>query len=147
MKSAIENLFDEYHKKNDTSLSLKEFESLLKLFPSILVCMSDGKLDPGEKEGLLKNAYALTYAFDDLDEKQQVALYKKFVSEIFYLIDTVEEWRDEFLAVIRFELMRNPSDKEYIMESLYLFANIDDGISIEEQLMIDVLVNDLQLAS
>jgi hypothetical protein len=146
MKSAIENLFEDYQKKHDTSLSLQEFEALLKLFPSLLVCMSDGKLDPGEKEGLLKNAYALTYTFENLDEEEQVNLYKKFVSELFYLIDHLDLWKEAFLSVIRFELLKNPEDKEYIMESLYLFANIDDGISIEEQLMIDVLVNDLQLA-
>lgn len=147
MKSAIENLFEEYQNKHNSCVNLTEFEMLLKLFPSVMVCMSDGKLNPGEKEGLLQNAYSLTYNFDDLNEKQQIDLYKRFVSELFYLIDHIDQWKDAFLSVIKLELLEKPDDKEYILESLYLFANIDDGISIVEQITIDSLVHELQLAS
>jgi hypothetical protein len=147
MNTQVQKLFIQYAEIHPTKLNVSQFSLLLKLFPSLIVCMSDGRLDPGEKEGLLKNLYTMTFSFEELTGKEQIDLYKNFVSDVFYQLNHLDELKHSFLETIKVDLLEHPADKEFIYESLYLFANINKGISIEEQLTIDLLVNDLRLAS
>ena len=85
MKSQIEILYHEYHKNRNIQLNLEQFIYIASLFPSLLVCMSDGKLDKEEWEGVLAitDGLAQNYAADNITvseeelARMQVQLVKK----------------------------------------------------------------------
>jgi tellurite resistance protein len=145
MKSVTQNLFEEYQKNRSTKFTIEQFRILLRLFPSLLVCMSDGNFNEEEKRGMLQNIQSNRQLFDQQDELEKDRLLGEIVGEMNYLAKDYLQWKELFLTAVRYELIRDPEEKEFILESLYLFANIHDGICIEEQLLIDELVNDLHL--
>jgi hypothetical protein len=145
MKSVTQNLFEVYQKNRATHFSLEQFRILLRLFPSLLVCMSDGKFDEEEKNGMRQNIQSNLLSFEHLDKTRLDQLTNEIFDEMIYLSKESAQWKDHFLTAVRYELINDPEDKEFILESLYLFANINEGICIEEQLLIDELVNELHL--
>lgn len=145
MKSVTENLFEEYQKIRSSELSLVQFKILMRLYPSLLVCMSDGQYNTEEQIGMHQNLRSHVELLDLASREEKEKMFLKLRDEMEYLSGQVDCWKNQFLSAIRFELMMDPEDKEFIMESLYLFANIHDGICIEEQLQIDELVNELHL--
>ena len=147
MKSLTKNLFEEYRNYRSSQLTLDQFKVLLRLFPSLLVCLSDGKFDEEERKGMRQN---MLTQLTDLESKVGEDVLKVITLlsiEMDYLAAHFIQWKEAFLSAVLYELMKNPDDKEYIFESLYLFANIHNGICIQEQLQIDELVNHLSLVS
>jgi hypothetical protein len=147
MKSITEKLFEEYQEIRATDLTFNQFRILVRFFPSILVCMSDNKMNQEEWIGMLQNVKGLILSFEDLSQNEKDSLYRELLNEIMYLAQFSVQWKAAFLSAIRFELTCDPGDKEFILESMYLFANIHEGICVEEQLMIDELVNELHLSA
>lgn len=147
MKSLTKNLFEEYRNYRSSQLTLDQFKVLLRLFPSLLVCLSDGKFDEEERKGMRQNMLTHLTGLESKVGEDVLKVITLLSIEMDYLAAHFIQWKEAFLSAVRYELMKNPDDKEYIFESLYLFANIHNGICIQEQLQIDELVNHLSLVS
>ena len=50
MSNQVDLLYEEYKKSRKISLNREQFSYLTKLYPALLVCMSDGVLDEEEWE-------------------------------------------------------------------------------------------------
>lgn len=146
MKSQAELLFDEYRKVRKIDLTLPQFTYLLNLYPSLIVCMSDGVLDKEEWEGVDKLAKGLTLNFNDgLSPDESDKMEQKFRTEFMYLLENIEKWQKKFLNALKNHIQNSKLDKEFVLESMYLFANAADGISDVEQDAIDMLADRLAL--
>ncbi|MDP4680810.1 MAG: hypothetical protein NWS46_10635 [Cyclobacteriaceae bacterium] len=145
MGDQIDLLFEEYKKSRHTKLDREQFAYLTKLYPALLICMSDGVLDDEEWEGIVMATKGLAEEFvrTPEDDKDQISM--AFRMEFRYLIDNIEKWQKKFLNALNDSIKDNPSDKEFVLECMYLFANAADGISDEERDKIDVLARRLNL--
>ncbi len=146
MKSQIEILYQEYHKNRNVQLSLEQFIYIASLFPSLLVCMADGKLDKEEWEGVLAitDGLAQNYAEENYSVNEE-ELARMFRIEFRYLLDNIDKWDKKFLNALKSHIEENQSEKEFIYETMHLLANIADGISETEQRAIDDLSKRLSL--
>ncbi|WP_258102605.1 hypothetical protein [Marinoscillum sp. MHG1-6] len=146
MKSQAELLFEEYKKVRNIDLSLDQFTYLLNLYPSLIVCMSDGVLDKEEWDGVNKLAKGLTLNFcDDLTPDESDRMEQRFKNEFLYLLENIEKWKKKFLNALKSHIEDSEMDKEFVLESMYLFANAADGISDVEQDAINELADRLAL--
>jgi len=142
----VEALLDEYKRVRRIEINRDLFVYILKLYPSLLVCMSDGKLDDEEWDGVMKMARGLAEEYTELipgADKEKIA--QNFRTEFRYLLENVERWQKKFLSALKGYIEDSRDDKEFIMESMYLFANAADGISMEEQQAINNLADRLDL--
>lgn len=143
MKQQIELLFEEYLKIRRIDITIDHFIYLINLYPSLLVCMSDGVLDKEEWDGVLRIADGLADAYAEPEEKEQMA--QLFRTEFRYLLENIDRWKKKFLNALRSRLEEHTEDKEFVMEAMYLFANASDGISDIEQSTIEELSERLSL--
>jgi len=146
MQTQIERLYAEYHKNRNIQLSLEQFIYIASLFPSLLVCMADGKLDKEEWESIMRitDSLAEDYASENLMINEE-ELARTFRIEFRYLIDNLDKWDKKFLNALKEHIEESHTDKEFISETMHLFANITDGISLTEQHTIDELSKRLSL--
>lgn len=146
MKTQAEQLFDEYRKTRKVDLTLEQFTYILNLYPSLIVCMSDGNLDPEEWEGVERLAKGLVIEYGEgLDAEGRAKMEQSFRTEFRYLLDNIDKWQKKFLNTLKNHIKDSRTDKELVMESMYLFANSSAGISAEEQTTIDMLTDRLAL--
>ena len=146
MDNQHEILLDEYHKVRKSDLSLDQFTYLLKIYPSLLVCMSDGKLDKEEWDGVLNISKGLALLY--LDQQPNSSAEKietLFRTEFKYLLENIDKWEKKFLNALKNYLDTRRDEKEFVYEAMYLFANAADGISHDEQRSIDELASRLAL--
>lgn len=142
----IETLLQEYQRIRRVEINKDLFVYVLKLYPALLVCMSDGKLDDEEWDSVMKLARGLAEEYAGLipgSDKEKIA--QNFRTEFRYLLENVERWQKKFLSALKGYIEDSRSDKEFILESMYLFANAADGISMEEQQAINNLADRLDL--
>lgn len=142
----IESLLQEYQRIRKVDINPDLFVYIVKLYPSLLICMSDGKLDEEEWDSVMKLARGLAEEYSELTpdaDKEKIA--QNFRAEFRYLLENVERWQKKFLNTLKKYIADNEDDKEFIMESMYLFANAADGISAEEQQAINSLADRLSL--
>lgn len=142
----LNQLFIDYESLRHTQLSQEQFKYLMLLFPSLKVCMSDGVLDAEEWNALLKTAKAMADEFAmSADEKS--TLLKIINQELIYLLDHIENWDQPFMYALWNHLKIFPQDKEYVEESILLFANVANGISHSEASAIEEITEKLALHS
>ncbi len=142
-KSQSELLFDEYLSFRKIDITLDQFLYLLNLYPSLLVCLSDGVLDKEEWESILRAAKSLAVSAETNEEQKR--LEKLFQSEFKYLLDNIERWQKKFLNALENHVAERKQDKEFVLESMYLFANSANGISEAEKSKIQMLSDRLSL--
>lgn len=145
MSNQIDLLYEEYKKSRKTSLDREQFVYLTKLYPALLICMSDGVLDDEEWEGIVMATKGLAEEFVRTPEDDKELIAISFRTEFRYLIDNIEKWQKKFLNALNDSIKDNQSDKEFVLECMYLFANAADGISDEERDKIEVLSRRLNL--
>ena len=146
MKSQAEQLLEEYQKSRSVDLSLDQFLYMLNLYPSLIVCMCDGVLDKEEWDGVLRLAKGLALEYGDgMNDEEMERLEQSFRTEFRYLLDNIEKWQKKFLNALKNHIGNNKADKEFVLESMYLFANAADGISEVEQETIHMLSERLAL--
>ncbi len=145
MSNQVDLLYEEYKKSRKISLDREQFTYLTKLYPALLVCMSDGVLDEEEWDGIVMATKGLAEEFVQSpdDDKDMIAI--AFRTEFRYLLDNIDRWQKKFLNALSDSIKDNQSDKEFVLECMYLFANAADGISDEEQAKIDSLAQRLNL--
>ena len=68
-----------------------------------------------------------------------------FKTEFRYLLDNIEKWQKKFLNALKNHIQDSTEDKEFVLESMYLFANAANGISFEEEKKIEDLTDRLSL--
>jgi len=146
MSQAIDRLQQEYQRHRPAKLNEEQFTYLALMFPSLLVSMSDGVLDSEEWSAILRSAENLgkNLAMSPQDVNPLSDVFK---TEFRYLIDNGERWRKKFINAVYEYLKEDPTAKDLVLESMYLFANATDGISKAEQDMIDDLTSRLDLTS
>ena len=109
MKNQHETLLEEYHKTRKSELSLDQFTYILKIYPSLLVCMSDGKLDPEEWDGVLNISKGLALLYlDQIPNSNAEKVETLFRTEFRYLLENIDKWEKKFYAEA--EKMRNQTD-------------------------------------
>ncbi len=147
MNQQTEKLFAEYRKVRNVNLSIEEFEYILSLFPSLMICMCDGKLDPEEWDAVLQLADGMAEEFytDQGNTGKKSDLAMNFRTEFRYLLENLAKWEKRFLNVLKEHIKDDRTSKEFVLESMYLFANAADGISEVEQESIDELAERLKL--
>ncbi len=146
MKDQEQTLFDEYMRVRKSNLTLDQFIYVLKIYPALLVCMSDGKLDKEEWDGVLSISKGLAFLYlDQMPEVNPEKIEILFRTEFRYLLENIDKWERKFLNTLRNFLDQHANDKEFVQEAMYLFANAADGISHEEQRTIDQLATRLSL--
>ncbi|MDA0195695.1 MAG: hypothetical protein O2887_09545 [Bacteroidetes bacterium] len=147
MTPQIEKLYKEYKRIRPVKIDVQQFTYLVNLFPAMMVVMSDDVLDTTEWEAVksLARAMAQSLPEEQLDPEEQEGLERVFVTEFRYLLDNTERWKSKFLNVLSDLVKENNQNKEFVLESMYLFANASDGISSEEQAAINDLSKRLNL--
>ena len=146
MEAQEEILFEEYLKVRKSTLSLDQFTYILKIYPSLLVCMSDGKLDKEEWDGVLSISKGLALLYlEQIPNANAEKIEQLFRTEFRYLLENIDKWEKKFINTLKNYLEAHPDDKEFVSEAMYLFANAADGIAHEEQRAIDQLSARLSL--
>ncbi|UXP33538.1 hypothetical protein N6H18_06170 [Reichenbachiella agarivorans] len=133
MDEQIHQLYLEYIKSRKIIIPEDQFVYLTKLYPALLVCMSDGVLDTEEWDGIIMATRGLAAEFvkSPSDDRDMIAL--SFRTEIRYLLDNMDKWKKKFLNALHHSIKDNELEQEFVLETMYLFANIAGGISDEEE--------------
>lgn len=137
----IDQLFEEYLKERFLTLNKEQFIYLVNLFPALLVGLSDGILDREEWVTVKKLAKILgsEFASDDFGLEKEENLTLIYKSEFKYLLKNREQWEGKFLSALKNYFSKNDSSKDFVLETMYLFASASDGVSPEEDKTIQYL--------
>lgn len=140
-------LFEEYIAARYISLNKEQFIYIANLFPALLVVLSDGIVDTDEWQTVKKlaNILGAEFATEELGEDKEENLTLIYKNEFRYLLKNREEWEERFVAALRDYFKQNDSSREFVIETMHLFANASDGISVVENETIDALTKDLGL--
>lgn len=148
MIDQTEKLYEDYLKNRTSNLTLDEFNYLLSLFPALMICMCDGKLDREEWDAVLQIAEGLAIAFHNENSKfrNREEHAQLFNTEFRYLLENIPKWEKKFINVLKENIRHNQTSKEFVLECMYLLANSADGISHVEQETIDSLAKRLGIS-
>jgi tellurite resistance protein len=145
--NSLEELYLEYSRVRNIDINKEQFIYILNLFPALLVVLSDGMVDGEEWKTVKKLATILgkEFATTDLGMEKEENLTLIYKSEFKYLLKNREIWETKFLETLKNYFTKNQSSKEFVLETMFLFANASNGISLEEDKMIDNLTKELGL--
>jgi hypothetical protein len=145
--ASLDELYLEYSKVRNIDINKEQFIYILNLFPALLVVLSDGMVDGEEWKTVKKLANILgkEFATTDLGMEKEENLTLIYKSEFKYLLKNREVWEKKFLETLKAYFTKNQSSKEFVLETMFLFANASNGISLEEDKMIDKLTSELGL--
>lgn len=143
----MDDLYLEYTKARNIDINKEQFIYILNLYPALLVVLSDGIVDRDEWKTVKKLATILgkEFATTDLGLEKEENLTLIYKAEFKYLLKNRERWEKKFLETLKSYFDKNHSSKEFVLETMFLFANASNGISIEEDKMIDNLTEELGL--
>lgn len=130
----MDQLYSEYLKERNIKINRDQFIYIVNLLPALLVVLSDGIVDREEWTTVKKLAKILgnEFATEDLGLDKEENLTLIYRSEFRYLLKSREQWEEPFLDALRDYFVENESSKDFVLETMYLFANASDGISEEE---------------
>lgn len=144
----IDSLYKEYTQVRFIEVNREQFIYIAHLLPACILVMSDGQLDKEEWMTLKQLSKILgdEFATDDLgtDEKEEnlMLIYK---AEIRYLLKNREMWEGKFMGALKEYLQTNPSSKDFLDETLDLFAGPDTDPEPGEKRTYEKLKSDLGL--
>jgi hypothetical protein len=131
-------LYDNYRNERKTVLSENQFASLLLMYPSVLVAYADNDFDALERQNL---AISCSSAAGD-DKLFAAELY----CELMYTITADgEKWKSIFLEVIKANLASDSDSAQIVNDLMISMAESSDGISDEEQAVIDFVKSSLNI--
>ena len=109
--------------------------------------LSDGIVDTEEWHTVKKLAHILggEFATEELGEDKEENLTLIYKNEFRYLLKNRSVWEDRILGALKDYFQQNDSSKEFVVETMHLFANSSDGISVVENETIDKLTKELGL--
>ena len=145
--SKIDSLFQEYTESRFIELNKEQFIYIVNLFPALRVVLSDGIVDQDEWNTVKRLAKILgdEFASEDLGEEKEENLMLIYKSEFRYLIKNLDKWEDKFLVALKEYFNTNDASKEFVLETMYLFAHASESISPEEDETINYLMKELGL--
>lgn len=132
----LKDLQEEYQEARNIQLNQEQFVYLINLFPSLLVVLSDGIVDREEWVTVKKLAKILgtEFATEDLGIEKEENLTLIYKAEFRYLLKYREQWEDKLLGGLKTYFEHNDGSKDFVLETMHLFAHASDGISdIEDQ--------------
>ena len=144
---SLDNLYHAYIQKREIPLHKHQFIHLLKIYPSLVVLMSDGIVDKEERLVMNVQASKLGYdhATEDLGIEKEENLMLIYRSEFRYLIKNRHDWERKFLDALKEYLNNNEKEKSLVKETMQLFASASQGTSVEEEFAIGQLKQYLNL--
>ncbi|UII33416.1 hypothetical protein LVD17_06220 [Fulvivirga ulvae] len=125
-KSKMDDLYTEYTQIRFLDINKEQFIYIAHLLPSCLIVMSDGLLDREEWVTLKRLSKILgdEFATEDLGlEEKEENLMLIYKAEIRYLLKNREKWEAKFIAALRDYLANNNASKEFLNETMELFAS------------------------
>ncbi|SMG24482.1 hypothetical protein SAMN05661096_01459 [Marivirga sericea] len=145
--SKIDQLFKEYTQERFIKLNKEQFVYIVNLFPALRVVMSDGIVDQDEWVTVKRLAKILgdEFASEDLGEEKEENLMLIYRSEFRHLVKNLDKWQTKFLDALKDYFKENETSKEFVVETMYLFASASDGVSEEENEVIEFLTQELGL--
>lgn len=143
----IDELYQEYTKERFLKLSKEQFHTILLIFPALLVVLSDGIVERDEWIAVKKLAKILgvEFASEDFGEEKEENLTLLYKAEFRYLLKKRALWEARFLEALKEHISKDDSSKEFVLETMYLFANSSGNISTYEDNTIQFLINELKL--
>lgn len=144
----IDNLYKEYTEVRFLDVNKEQFIYIAHLLPACILVMSDGQLDRDEWMTLKQLSKILgdEFAADNLgtDEKEEnlMLIYK---AEIRYLLKNRAQWEGKFLNALNEYVKTNDSSKDFLEETLDLFAGPEVDPEPEEEKMYNSLKERLGL--
>lgn len=144
----IDQLYKDYTEERFLQINKEQFIYLMHLLPSCLIVMSDDILDHDEWVTLkhLSKILGSEFATEDLgvNEKEEnlMLIYK---GEIRYLLKNRNVWETRFIKALREQLKLNVSSREFVKETMDLFAAPEQSPKKEELEAYNSLMDRLQL--
>lgn len=142
----VHALYLEYTKERNLELTEDQFGSFMAFFPALIVASSDGMVDKEEWMYCKKLASGLGNSFNETDndeESENLTLIYRY--EFRYLLKNLDKWENKFVKALKLYLQENEYAKEFINETIYLFASASQGISQEEMNKIKHFEQELDL--
>lgn len=120
----LNELYEWYQSKRNTTLEIDDFSSLIMMLPSVLVANADDDFDALEKENLANACFGL---------EAEPHITCEMYSELCYLATTSDkDVIDNIFACIKEESKNNDEAKHIIVDLMIQMAQASDGISQEE---------------
>jgi tellurite resistance protein len=143
----MDELYKEYVGQRNIKLNKEQFIYIVNLFPALLVVLSDGIVEDEEWGRVKKLAKILgqEFASDDFGVEKEENLSLLYKAEFKYLLKNREEWEVKFLNALKDYFVENDTSKEFVLETMYLFAEASEGISAEENDTIQSLCKELDI--
>ena len=140
-------LYKSYTTVRELTLSKEQFSHLVRIFPSLLVLVSDGIVDKEERLIMKVQASKLGYDFasEDFGMEKEENLMLVYQAEFRYLIKNRHNWERKFLDVLKEIIKDDQKEKSLIKETMQMFANASDGTSKEENYCMTSLIGYLEL--
>ena len=136
MAIRMDALFTEYTQKRFLDINKEQFIYLVNLMPACLVAMSDGIVDRDEWATVksLTKILGEEFATEDLGTEKEENLMLIYRGEMRYLIKHRAEWQDKFMNALKQYFFENESSKDFVEETLELFAEDDQADEIKTAL-------------
>ncbi len=143
----IEDLYREYTTARKLNVSIDQFIYIVNLFPALLVALSDGLVDRFEWDEVnrLADKLGAQFAGEQLKGEMQADLSNVYKQEFKFLLENREHWEMKFLNALKDYFHENENSKDFVLESMFLFAKASKGISMEEADTIEFLTKVLLL--
>lgn len=134
-----------YTSHRNITMGDEQFIYLVNTFPALLVVKSDGLVDRDEWNIMKSLARILGHEFatEDLGIEKEENLTLIYRAEFRYLLKNKDIWQLKFLDALKEYFKENTGSKEFIMETMYLFAHASDGVSKEEAEIIQMVCDHL----
>lgn len=146
--SKMDRLYKEYTEVRVLEINKEQFIYITHLLPSCTLVMSDGLLDKEEWITLKQLSKILgdEFASDDLGtEEKEENLMLIYKAEIRYLLKNREKWEGKFISALKEYLQDKPASKDFLNETLDLFAGPDADPTAEEKREYEKLKSNLGL--
>ena len=146
-QNLTESLYQDYLSERSIELNPEQFSYVINLFPALLVVLSDGIVDGGEWAIVNKLASIIGTEFELDEEGRNIEeqLTNTYRNEFKYLLENWEKWEKRFLQALKEQFENNDNSKEFVIETMNLFANASEGISTKERETIDYISRELNL--
>ncbi|CAN5176314.1 hypothetical protein BH23BAC1_BH23BAC1_41060 [soil metagenome] len=136
----INELYKEYVKHRKIDLKKDQFLWIVNLFPALLVVLSDGIVDSEEWSEVKKLSAKLGHDYTkNMDPEKEEILSSIYRAEFQYLLKNRDIWEIKFLNALKDYFEENDQSKDFVLETMFLFAKASGGISLEEADTIEFL--------
>jgi hypothetical protein len=144
---SIHTLYEEYTEQRKLNITFDQFTFLLTSYPALLIVSTDGKVDIKEWNYLKKRSDDLAELLlpKETDPELISDLKNMLLDEFKYLLMNFDTWERKFMKTLKNYLQEKPELKRSILESIYLFASVSEGICEKEEVMIEHLRKELDI--